>query len=248
MPNVGNIFQYESSGRFNQQQLIVSLNNRFSRLFSIFANYALNRAKSDTDGSDSFPANQYDLSSEYGRSIQDVRHRLTLFGSINALPWGIRLSPFIVYNSSRPFNITLGRDINGDTLFTERPAFADAQTTAEDLRQTLFGNFDINPKPGQTIIPRNYGTGSSFFTTNLRISKTLAFGGETADKETHNRYNVALSASIQNLFNTTNEGTPVENINSPFFGQSFSSAGNFGRVGNQPAGNRRVDLQMRFSF
>jgi hypothetical protein len=122
IPTAGNIFQYESTGRFNQQQLIVSLNNRFSQLFSISANYVLNRAKSDTDGLNTFPANQYDLSGEYGRSSQDVRHRLTFFGSINALPWGIRLSPFVIINSGRPFNITLGRDINGDTLFTERPA------------------------------------------------------------------------------------------------------------------------------
>ncbi|HEX8194760.1 MAG TPA: TonB-dependent receptor [Pyrinomonadaceae bacterium] len=283
IPTAGNIFQYESTGRFNQQQLIVSLNNRFSRLFSISANYVLNRAKSDTDGLNTFPANQYDLSGEYGRSSQDVRHRLTLFGSINALPWGIRLSPFVIINSGRPFNITLGRDINGDTLFTERPAVADAQTAAADLRQTPFGDFDINPKPGQSIIPRNFGTGPSFFTTNLRISKTFGFGGEVAnqgtqggrggrgrggrrgggggrrggggaaagDEGTRSRYNLTVSANIQNLFNNTNEGVPVGNLNSPFFGKSLSSAGGFGRGGGggaQTAGNRRIDLQLRFSF
>lgn len=281
IPGAGNIFQYESTGRFNQRQLIVSLNNRFSRLFSISANYVLNRAKSDTDGLNSFPANQYDLSGEYGRSSQDVRHRLTLFGSINALPWGIRLSPFVIINSGRPFNITLGRDINGDTLFTERPAFADAQTSAADLRRTPFGDFDINPKSGQVLVPRNYGTGPSFFTVNMRISKTFGFGGEVAnqgtqggrggraggggrrgggggrrggggaaagDEGTRSRYSLTLSANIQNLFNNTNEGNPVGNLNSPFFGQSLFSAGGFGRGGGQTAGNRRIDLQLRFSF
>ena len=39
-------------------------------------------------------------------------------------PWGISLNPFVIVQSGRPFNITLGRDINGDTLNTERPAFA----------------------------------------------------------------------------------------------------------------------------
>ncbi len=249
MPDAGNIFQYESSGRFNQQQLIFNLSNRFSRLAAISANYVLSRAKSDTNGLDSFPANQYDLSGEYGRSLQDVRHRLTFFSSINVLPWGIRLSPFVVVRSGRPFNITLGRDINGDILFTERPAFADAQTTAADLRQTPFGNFDINPKPAQTIIPRNYGTGPAFMTTNLRISKRFDFGGKVAGNEaSRHRYNLNFSTSIQNLFNNTNEGIPVENLNSPFFGQSLSSAGGFGRGGNQAAGNRRIDLQLRFSF
>src|SRR4030095_13528738 len=37
VPGLGNIFQYESSGRFNQNQLIVSLNNRFSPKFTMFA-------------------------------------------------------------------------------------------------------------------------------------------------------------------------------------------------------------------
>jgi hypothetical protein len=177
-PDQGNIFQYESTGRFDQQQLIFGINNRFSQAFTIRANYVLNRARGDSDGLGSFPLNQYDLTGEYGRSIQDTRHRLTIFGTINALPWGIRLNPIFIFNSGRPFNITTGRDTNGDTLFTERPAIADAQTGPADLRVTPFGSFDINPKPGQTLIPRNYGTGPSFSVVNLRISKTFGFGGE----------------------------------------------------------------------
>ncbi|MGH9903159.1 MAG: hypothetical protein ACRD68_15235, partial [Pyrinomonadaceae bacterium] len=163
LPGAGNIFRYESSGRFNQNQLIVSVNNRFSREFTLFANYVLNRARSDTDGAGNFPVNQYDLRTEYGRSSQDIRHRFFLGGAINALPWGIRLNPFVVANSGRPFNITTGRDANGDSLFTERPAFA-VDPAKAGVRVTPFGSFDPNPVPGQPIIPRNYGTGPSFFT------------------------------------------------------------------------------------
>jgi hypothetical protein len=173
--NAGNVFLYESSGRFNQNQLIVSANNRFTRKLTFFATYTWNRARSDTDGVGSFPANQYDLSTEYGRSGQDIRHRFFLGGSINALPWGIRLSPLITANSGRPFNITTGRDTNGDTLFTERPAFA-TDLTKPGVVQTRFGAFDPNPVPGQGLIPRNFGTGPSFFTVNLRMSKTFGFG------------------------------------------------------------------------
>ena len=117
--NVGNIFQYESSGRLNQNQLIVNFNTRLSPKFSMFGNYVLNFANGDTDGVNTFPANQYDLSREYGRSSIDVRHRFTLGGNISGLPGKIRLSPFIIANSGRPFNITTGRDTNGDTLFTD---------------------------------------------------------------------------------------------------------------------------------
>jgi hypothetical protein len=51
--------------------------------------------------------------------------------------------------------------------------------------------------------------------------------------------------------NNTNEGLPVGNLISPLFGQSIGSAGGFGRGGGgggQAAGNRRIELQLRFSF
>ena len=174
-PAEGNIFQYESSGRFNQQQLIVNLNNRLSPRFTLSANYVFNRARSDTDGAGTFPADQYDLSGEYGRSAQDIRHRFSVFGNISGLPWGIRLSPIVIANSGRPFNITVGRDLNGDTLFTDRPAFA-TDTTDAGFRATPYGMFDVTPSAGQQIIPRNYATGPSFFVVNLRASKSIGFG------------------------------------------------------------------------
>ncbi|HVF44452.1 MAG TPA: carboxypeptidase regulatory-like domain-containing protein [Pyrinomonadaceae bacterium] len=288
----GNVFQFESSGVFNQHQLVVNVNNRFSRALTLFATYTLNRARSNAEGAGSFPANQYDLTGEYGRSVQDVRHRLFLGGSINALPWGLRLNPFVVLNSGRPFNITVGRDLNGDTLFTERPAFATDLTRAS-VRVTPFGAFDLDPQPGQQIIPRNYGEGPSFFSVNMRLGRTFGFGGTTADARAGGgggggggrggrggggrggggrggrggggggggqgesfggggeaqRYNLTLSLNVQNLFNHTNLGAPIGNLSSPLFGQPTAGAGRFGAGGgNQAAGNRRVDVQLRFSF
>ena len=57
---------------------------------------------------------------------------------------------------------------------------------------------------------------------------------------------------MQNLFNHPSLGTPVGNLNSPFFGQSINGGGRFGfgggGGGGQNAGARRVNLQLRFSF
>jgi len=62
------------------------------------------------------------------------------------------------------------------------------------------------------------------------------------------RYNLTFSLNFQNLFNHTNFALPVGNLGSLFFGESTatSSFGGFG-VGN-PAYNRRIDAQIRFSF
>jgi hypothetical protein len=171
-----NVFEYESSGRFNQNQFIVNVSNRLSRNSTLNAFYVLSHARSDTDGSGTFPANSYDLSTEYGASSQDVRHRFVMTGSFR-VPWGISLNPFLILSSGRPFNITIGRDLNGDILFTERPAFA-TDLTRPGVVVTKWGTFDPNPIPGEQIIPRNLGRGPGSMTFNLRVSKTFGFGGE----------------------------------------------------------------------
>ncbi len=174
-PGAGSIFQYESTGRFSQQQLILNLRSNFSEAASLFANYAFGRAKSDSDGAGTFPANSYDLSNEYGNSLLDVHHRFVIGGNFSA-PLGVSLSPFITIRSGVPFNITTGVDSNFDTLFTERPSFA-SDPSEPGLRVTQFGLLDPTPDPGDTIIPRNYGRGPNFFGVNLRITKEFGFGG-----------------------------------------------------------------------
>jgi hypothetical protein len=186
MGNVGNIFEYESSGRSVQNQLIITLGRRLSRTASLNAYYVLSKTNSDSDGTGSYAANPYDFSGEYGRSSQDVRHRLVVMGSFR-LPWSVSLNPFVIVSSGAPFNITLGRDLNGDTLYTERPSFAPAgaDCQAVNIKCTPFGNFNIQPAVGDTLIPRNFGNGPSSLTTRLSISKTFAFGkerGSTAQK------------------------------------------------------------------
>lgn len=177
-----NVFRYETSGLLRQNQLITSFRTRFHRNASLFGFYSLNRARSDTDGASSFPANQFDLSSEYGRSSFDLRHRFVLGGSITA-PFGFSFSPFVTANSGRPFNITTGTDTNGDLVFTDRPSFADLDDP--DAVVTRFGVFDPTPEPGENLIPRNLGEGPSHFSVNLRINRTFGFGkvgGEQAEQ------------------------------------------------------------------
>jgi hypothetical protein len=115
-------------------------------------------------------------------------------------------------------------------------------------------------------------------TLNLRLSKTFGFGRETKGgggggdfgrggprggglgprglsggggnpfafgSSTNRRYNLTFSISARNLFNTFNPGNPVANLSSPLFGETLSTGG--GPFASASA-NRRVDLQVRFSF
>lgn len=178
---IGNVYQYESGGTLKQNQLIVNATVRTGSRVSLFGFYTLNYANSDTGSISTFPSNQYDLSADYGRSAFDVRHRL-FFGGTVALPYAFRLSPFMIASSGRPFNITLGRDANGDSIFNDRPGFVSAASCAtvtvvsQNIECTPLGTYDLTPAVGTAIVPINYGTGPSMFTLNLRLSKTFGIG------------------------------------------------------------------------
>jgi len=51
-----NIFEYDSSGRYNQNQFIVNFNSRFHRNATMNAFYVFQKANSDADGIGSLPA------------------------------------------------------------------------------------------------------------------------------------------------------------------------------------------------
>jgi hypothetical protein len=289
---------YESTGRINQKQIIVNVNSRISNSFSLFGYYTLGYANSNTDGAGSQPMDDYNINADYSRSSFNRRHSGLIAGSISTpKKWGnLRFSPFISAHSGTPFDITVGRDLNGNTYSDDRPEFAPAgacPSTNPDIKCTKYGNFLI-PQAGvaYTPIPRNYATAPAYFSTNLRMSRTWGFGGErtssfsAADRSgggggshgppggggsmrggssggmrgsrgggetTNQKYNVTLSLSARNLFNTVNLGTPVGSLSAPNFGQSLGVAssgyGGGGSGGNSgSANNRRIDMSIRFSF
>jgi TonB dependent receptor len=180
-PAKGEIYRYEASAQFDQRQFFMGFNSRLSRMFQLNGNYSLSKTTNDSDGQGGqlFPMNSYDASGEYGRSGFDIRHRFTVFGTVNLPWWKIVLNPFIVANSGPGFNITTGLDRNLDRVFNERPTFApaNADCSAPQIRCTKFGNFNLAPPlPGDTIIPRNSGQAPSTFFVNLRITRTFQFG------------------------------------------------------------------------
>ena len=158
-------------------------------------------------------------------------------------PWGIRLSPLLVASSSRPFNITVGSDLNGDTLFTDRPAFATDLSSAT-VRQTAFGVFDLAPRSGEILIPRNYGVGPGLFSLNLRVAKSFKLGKEAKGKR--DPMELTITGVSRNLLNHPNVALPVGNLSSLLFGQSTALVSGGG--GNSASGNRRIELQIKIAF
>jgi len=248
MGNANPVDQYESSGLFKQSQVVLNVNARVSSRFSLSGYYMWARASSNTDGVNTFPANSYNESDEWSRSAYEVRDRFFVGGNI-AAPLGIHFAPAITYYSPMPYNITIGSDINGDGQATDRPSYATPADNPAYVVQTPYGAMNLRPLPGETIIPRNLGTGYESFTVNLRASRTWGFGetSRTGDGSSGRRYNVTLSVEARNLLNDVNRGTPVGVLTSPLFGQpqGISAVGS-GTIAQ--AANRRLQLQLRFAF
>lgn len=174
-----NIYQYESLGSFKQNQLIANINMRVSSVLSLFGNYTLNYANANTSGAGSFPSNQYNIEQDWGRAGFDTRHRLFLGGTV-ALPYAFRFSPMIFASSGSPFNITTGQDLNQDSIFNDRPGVLSAcpSTPVATIKCTSYGVFDMQPVPGETLLPINDFTGPARVSVNFRLAKTFGFGSK----------------------------------------------------------------------
>jgi hypothetical protein len=76
----------------------------------------------------------------------------------------------------------------------------------------------------------------------------MMMGGGSGGK----KYSVTMSVQASNALNHTNLGPPVGNLSSPYFGESISLASGFGPPGGggggTPTYNRKITLQMRFTF
>lgn len=253
----GNIYEYESEGDSVRHRLVVSL-NMHTKAFGIFSNYMLSKAEADTSGIGNFPSNSYDLHQDWGRASNDYRDRV-FFGAYSHLWRGFGLSPFLIYQSSAPFNIAVGQDLNGDTQFNDRPSFA-TDLSRPSVVRTQWGIFDTEPIAGQQIIPVNWGKGPDAFYLNMRATKNFNFGpplpqetpapppaGAKASPNTkkhpmERKYNAGFSLDAENVLNHVNLAPPVGVLGSPLFGQSTALAGTFG------TGSANRTLNAAFSF
>jgi hypothetical protein len=174
---VGEINQFEASGKLHQEQMFIGFNSRLNPQFSLSGNYVLSKSTNDTDGQGggSFPMNSYDLSGEFGRGGGDVRHRFFLFGTYTSKLWKLVFAPFVTASSAPPFNIITGLDANQDRVNNERPTFAVLSTYCTTFPTRCTG-IPLNGNTSNQIIPRNFGQASGSFTASLRITRTFGFG------------------------------------------------------------------------
>jgi hypothetical protein len=228
-----NIYQYESTGVWRQSRLATNFFIHTGPRFNLYGSYTLRFDSTDAN-SGGFVSNQYDVGADFGRSPGDVRHTLVV-GTNCPLPFGIHFYSYARAASGAPFSIVVGQDLNGDSIFNDRPTFA-TDLNRSSVVATRWGTFDTNPIAGQKTIPVNYGQGPAMFTVNGGIGKSFSFGPEVQAQEQAagsrskpasnpvRRYHLEIGADMQNVFNVVNLAAPVGTLNSPLFGRSTALA------------------------
>lgn len=225
-----NILQFESSGQLKGRVLYIGVNQNSLKLFSINAGYLNFDFKTDADSDFALPQSSYDSTGEWARPFWQTRHLLFVSASTD-LPWKVRLFASLNANSGRPFNITTGRDNNGDGNFNDRPSF----TTADDPQAivTRFGLLNPNVTGGN--LPRNVRTNPATATLSLNLSRTFVFGKRTSKGESP--YKLTANIRANNVLNRANLSGINGVLTSPLFGRATTA--------NQA---RRIEFGLRFNF
>ena len=235
-PAAGNVTQVESTATLHVDSINAGLNiNLPKRRAFVFASYAFNRQMSDADGAFSLPANSYDLAAEWSRVTGVPRHIASAVMN-TTLTKSLRLAVSTSARSGAPYNVTTGRDDNGDTVFNDRPAGVgrNSLTTAGmwDMAARVTYAFGFGEKPAgaggpggpQVIMVRGGGAGDLLG----------ALGGGGAENK---RIRIELFAAASNLSNTVNPIGYSGVMTSPFFGKPTAAAS-----------ARKVDIGMKIGF
>ena len=229
-----NLLEFESEGTVNGRVLFVGANQASNKYFNLYSGYLFFDFQSDTDSSLMLPQSSYTEAGERARPLWQARHRVFVVGILN-LPLKLRASVSLNAASGTPFNVTTGRDNNGDGNFNDRPTLVSQDHPGAVI--TNLGAFDTSGVNG--TLPRNWGTNPFTKTVDLNLSRVFSINNVAAGSQSGDSrmYRLTVNVRASNLFNHTNVVGINGVVTSPFFGRA-----------NVSLPPRRIEAGLRFSF
>jgi hypothetical protein len=227
----------QSIGRSTQAGINVDLSLTPRR--GMFGSLRYGYAPSRNDADDALtPPPTGTFETEWASARGESRHRFNwnFGGQVGPPKWGLTASMNGRLNSATPYNVTTGRDENGDAIFNDRPAGEErnsrrgAMTTQTDTRLSWM----IIGRPINASAPFNAQRGPGGGGPRGPAGPGARQGG-AAQRQQGKRLEMFVSA--QNVFNRVNYTNFVGVLTSPFYGRATSA---------QAA--RRAELGWRFSF
>lgn len=232
---------YESTANSWYSGIVLEANKRFSRNFSVAFNYTLSRALDEAlDFNSGFqPNDQLNMRAERALSSFHQKHKVVAYSVMQGPSWSaatngwqklaadFTFTPIYRYNSSRPFNLLSGFEINQDRHSdTDRPIG----------------------------MGRNTGAGPSFWTFDFRLARKIPVGEGKAVELMFEAFNLFNHTNFASLNNEVCSGrlplTVTDCIASRFSSpKPLASARPDEAFGYTSALDpRRIQLGVRFSF
>ncbi len=231
-PQFGSVGLFSSDNNSHYNAMKLNVEKRFSRGFTILANYTWSHMLDDFGNSGT--TNPFNRRFDYGTSNDDVPHlfhfsavwqipQTRLRGAAGALVNGWGLTGLSTWRSGFPFSVTSGTDNSYSGVGADRadyiggPASLDAGRPHGQLIARYFNTaaFTLNApgtfgNSGKNILraPRFFGTDVGLLKSN-RITE---------------RVSTQFRAEFFNVFNHVNFNGPSANVSSASFGQ-ITSAG-----------------------
>jgi hypothetical protein len=193
--------------------LLMRLEKRFSRRTQFLASYALGSYEgTNGPGNADFPATGFNNDNwfdSYGPLPTDLRHVLNLSGFVD-LPRRFQVSFSVSAYCRPPFSVYVsGMDFNGDgtqndllpgtrvNQFNRGFGKDDLVRLVESYNREFAGKLTAGGQIAPRLtLPTDYSFNDSFFTQDLRLSRSFSIGSE--------RVHLVLLGEVFNLFNTGN--------------------------------------------
>jgi hypothetical protein len=119
-PSYGLVRQMQPYAFFEGSGFDVSYRGRLNKYFTGFGRYTWSHYESNTGGIGWYPQNQYAPNDEWANASFDRRNRVGMYAMFN--PKSVyNLAAGVFANTGRPWTITTGTDLYGDSLFNTRP-------------------------------------------------------------------------------------------------------------------------------
>lgn len=222
----GRVLMVQSIGRSRRTGFNVDLN--YSPRQGMFSSLRYGYSRNMNDGDDAFtPPASGSFETEYAAARGDSRHRVNWNVGVPVTRWGLFASVNGRFNSGSPYNMTTGRDDNGDAIFNDRPIGVS--------RNSLRGLYttQMDARLSWTV------TGLPGFSGSALMQRGPGGGGRgpggPGGRNQGRRMEMYLSVS--NLLNRVNKSSYVGVVTSPLFGQATSA---------QAA--RRIEMGWRLNF
>jgi outer membrane receptor protein involved in Fe transport len=216
----GQVTENLTIGTEQYRSLEMRLERRMADRWQMLVSYTLATAKITNTA---LPPNQFDQGAEFGYAPADRRHRLKASGTVVVIG-DVSVSGILSYQSSLPFEVTAGRDLNGDGVATDRvPGITYEQGCRAGNALSLVNTY----RASTNLAPVSSIACPSYLDIDLQASKSFDVRAGR----------LTLMFQVFNLFNRANYGLPVGNALSPLFGQATTVT---------PA--RQGEVALRFAF